>query len=270
MGRKSINRTGEKGINNFGSEMIIVNSYMKFNDKYKRNYTYVDVYFPEYNWTFKGVRYESFKNGNVKCPYERTVFGIGYVGEGKYKVSENGKDTKSYNTWRNMLQRCYNEKCQEKNPTYKGCTVCDEWHNFQNFAKWYEDNYYEIEGERIHLDKDILCKGNKIYTPETCVFVPQTINMLFTKRQNDRGESVIGTSYHKRDKKYQAYCSLINPKTGKSKDKYLGYYDTEIEAFEIYKYYKERNIKQVADYYRDLIPERLYMALYNYEVEITD
>lgn len=61
MGRKSINRTGEKGINNFGSEMIIVNSYMKFNDKYKRNYTYVDVYFPEYNWTFKGVRYESFK-----------------------------------------------------------------------------------------------------------------------------------------------------------------------------------------------------------------
>lgn len=118
------------------------------------------------------------------------------------------------------------------------------------------------------LDKDILIKGNKIYSSETCMFVPQTINTLFVKCDKARGESVIGTS--PKNGKYQVQCWLINPETGKSKQEFLGYYETQEKAFEIYKYYKERNIKQVADYYKDLIPERLYNAMYNYEVEITD
>ena len=122
----------------------------------------------------------------------------------------------------------------------------------------------------MELDKDILFKGNKIYSSDNCIFVPQTINKLFIKRQNNRGESAIGTSYHKRDKKYQAYCSIINPETGKSKFKYLGYYETELEAFEVYKYYKEKNIKEVANYYKEQIPSELYNGLYNYIVEITD
>ena len=63
---------------------------------------------------------------------------------------------------------------------------------------------------------------------------------------------------------------MINPKTGKSKQEFLGYYETQEKAFEIYKYYKERNIKQVADYYKGRIPDKLYDALYNYEVEIDD
>lgn len=258
MGNK-IDRTGETGINTFGSEMIIA--------KY-RGALDIDVYFPQYNWIAKGVRYQNFKNGKIKCPYERSVFGVGYIGEGKYKVSENCKATKIYQTWNNMLRRCYDNKCQEKQLTYKDCTVCNEWLNFQNFAKWYDNNYYEIEGERMELDKDILCKGNKIYSPETCIYVPQTINKLFTKRQNNRGEAVIGTSPFKG--KYVANCSLINPKTGKSKGEYLGYYDTQKKAFEVYKYYKERNIKEVADYYKKQIPKILYNALYNYKVEIND
>ena len=87
MGRKSIDRTGEKSINNFGSEMIIT-EYRKYSD--------IDVYFPEYNWTYKGTRYSDFKNGNIKCPYERRYYGVGYLGEGKYKAKENGKDTAEY------------------------------------------------------------------------------------------------------------------------------------------------------------------------------
>ena len=121
----------------------------------------------------------------------------------------------------------------------------------------------------MHLDKDILVKHNKIYSPETCIFVPQTINSLFAKNNKNRGESVIGSSLTKNDK-YQVNCWLINPKTGKTESKYLGTYDTELEAFEVYKYYKEKNIKQVADYYKDEIPERLYNAMYNYEVEMDD
>ena len=254
-----VDRTGEVGYNTFGSKMVIV-KYRKYSD--------IDVYFPEYNWIARNKEYRHFKKGNVRCPYERRIFNIGYLGEGKYKSKENGKNTRVYDTWHNMLQRCYDEKYQKKYPTYIGCRASEEFHNFQNFGDWNSKNYYEIEGEQMCLDKDILVKHNKIYSPETCVFVPQTINKLFTKRQNDRGESVIGTSPI--DGKYRARCYMINLETGKSKCEYLGLFDTQEKAFKIYKYYKEKNIKMVADYFREQIPDKLYDALYNYEVEIDD
>lgn len=259
MSRKTTDRTGEKRLNNFGSEMVIVDY---------RGCMDVDVYFPEYDWVYKSVTYQKFKDGGVKCPYERSVYGVGYFGNGEYKAWENGKNTRIYNTWYDMLKRCYDKEYHKKQPTYKDCKVCDEWYNFQNFGDWYNENYYEIEGEKMHLDKDILVKHNKIYSPETCVIVPQAINKLFTKRQNDRGDSAIGTSPV--DGKYMVRCHMINPKTGKSKRKYLGIYDTQEKAFKIYKYYKEKNIKMVADYFREQIPDKLYDALYNYEVEIDD
>ena len=253
-------RIGERNYNTFGSEMIIIEY---------RNAIDIDIYFPEYDWATKNVTYQNFKKGRVLCAYEPRVYGVGYIGKGEYKVSENGKNTRAYKTWHSMLQRCYDEKLHEKRPTYIGCTVCDEWHNFQNFAKWYEENYYEIEGERMELDKDILDKHNKIYSPDTCIFVPQTINKLFIKCDKLRGELVIGTSLCENGK-YQVLCRMINPKTGKSKKEYLGLYDTQEKAFEVYKYYKENYIKQIADYYKEQIPEKLYNGMYNYIVEITD
>lgn len=254
-----IDRTGETILNNFGSQMVIV-EYRKYQD--------IDVYFPEYNWTFKNATYITFKKGNIKCPYERRYYGMGYLGEGKYKASKNGKDTKCYKTWSHMLERCYSEKYHKKEPTYKNCAVDNNWLNFQNFAKWYYENFYQIEGERMCLDKDILVKHNKIYSPETCIYVPHTINVLFTKSNKTRGESVIGTTTA--NERYYAQCNMINPETGKSKKEYLGYYDTEFEAFQVYKYHKEKNIKMVADYFKKQIPNELYDGLYRYEVEITD
>lgn len=254
-----IDRTGEKSINNFGSEIIIVEY---------RNKRDIDVYFSEYDWTFKNAHYNNFKKGQIRCPYEKSVYGIGYLGEGDYKSKENGKNTKIYDAWHDMLKRCYSEKYHKKYPTYITCEASEGWHNFQNFAEWYEENYYEVDGERMELDKDILIKHNKIYSADTCIFVPQTINKLFVKCDRSRGESVIGTSPHQG--KYIAYCNMINPKTGKSKRSYLGVYETQEKGFEVYKYYKERNIKEVANYYKELIPEKLYDGMYNYEVEITD
>lgn len=257
---KEINRIGERNYNNFGSEMVIVN-YNGCMD--------IDVYFPEFDWIFKHAKYNNFKNGKISCPYERRFYNVGYLGEGKYKVSENGKNTRVYDTWKAMLQRCYSEKEHERHPTYIGCEVYEGWHNFQNFAKWYKDNYYEVGNEKMCLDKDILFKGNKIYSPDTCIFVPETINKLFIKNDKNRGESVIGATLCKNGK-YQAQCNIINPETGKSKQEYLGLYDSQEKAFQVYKYHKERNIKQIADYYKIHIPQKLYDAMYNYEVEIDD
>ena len=94
---KKIDRTGEEKINSFGSRMII---------KEYRKYSDIDVYFPEYDFTFKHAHYNSFKNGKIKCPYEPRCFGVGCVGEGKYKVLENGKLTYEYKIYYSMIQRC--------------------------------------------------------------------------------------------------------------------------------------------------------------------
>lgn len=260
MGNK-IDRTGETGYNNFGSKIIIT--------KYKNNID-VDIYFPEYDWIAKNKQYNNFKNGKISCPYERRIYGVGYLGEGNYKVRENGKLTKCYNTWQNMLQRCYDDKYHEKQPTYINCEVCEEWHNYINFGDWFTNNYYEIEGQRMHLDKDILNKGNKIYSPDTCVFVPNNINLLFTKCDNSRGDYPIGVSREKKSKRFRADCRIYDYEENKSKSKHLGYYNTPQQAFSAYKQFKEQYIKQVADYYKDQIPQELYNALYNYEVDIDD
>ena len=128
------------------------------------------------------------------------MLGIGYIGEGKYKSKENGKNTRVYKTWKNMLQRCYDSKYHEEKPTYINCSVSEEFHNFQNFGEWDEYNFYQIEGQQMCLDKDILVKHNKLYSPDTCIYVPKTINSLFVKRQNDRGKSAIGTFCDKNGK----------------------------------------------------------------------
>ena len=191
----------------------------------------------------------------------------GYIGVGKYRKSTHGR---IYEVWRDMLRRCYDDKRQIKSPTYKGCTVCEEWHNFQNFAKWYEENYYEIEGQRMHLDKDILFKGNKIYSPQTCIFVPQRINLLFTKSNAIRGLYPIGIDFHKKSGKLRVRCDIYEENC--KKRICLGMFlpsETE-EAFAVYKKFKENYIKQVANEYKDFIPKKLYDALYVYEVEITD
>lgn len=256
-----IDRTGERNINNFGSEMIIIRH---------RNYHDIDVYFPKYDWISKGRDYGDFKNKKISCPYERRTFGVGFIGEGEYEITKNGKTTKCYDTRHSMLRRCYSEKEHKKYPTYINCKVCDEWLNFQNFAKWYYENYYEIEGQRTTLDKDIVHKGNKTYSPENCVFVPNNINALFVKNDKNRGEYPIGVNIYKRTNKYRAYCNVYDEKTKRYKNKHLGYFNSVEQAFNVYKQFKENYIKQVADEYKGKIPKKLYDALYDYQVSIND
>ena len=211
--------------------------------------------------------YNNFKNGSVKNPYHPSVFNIGYIGQGKYKVSENGKNTVEYIMWYSMLQRCYDPYYINKEPTYINVEVCKEGLNFQNFAKWYNENKYG--NEKLHLDKDILVKGNKIYSPETCILLPERINKLFVKCDAKRGMYPIGVHWDKDANKFKAQCSILD-ENGKKKTKNLGRYNTSKDAFISYKVFKESYIKQVADEYKDLIPQKLYNAMYKWEVEIDD
>lgn len=212
----------------------------------------------EFNSIRTGISYFNLKTGGVRNFNHRFLFGIGYTGIGKYKCSKNKKLNTDYNTWYGIFERAYSEEHQKRQPTYKGCTVSEEWHNFQNFAAWYEKNY--IEG--WFIDKDIIIKGNKIYSPETCCFVPQEINNLFTNRQNHRNNLPVGVSKNKG--RYRATS------TQNGRQVYFGVYGTAEEAFEAYKIGKERYIKEVADKWRGQISEKVYQAMYNYKIEITD
>lgn len=198
----------------------------------------------------------------IKNPYSK-LCGVGLLGNAT-STDSNGNVKKSYNAWKNMIHRCYNEKEHKREPTYQDCFVCDEWLYYSNFEQWWDNNYYEINNQEMWLDKDILIKGNKMYSPQTCVIVPQDINLLFVKRNAKRGSLPIGVSYFKRDKKYMVNIGKFG------KQYYLGLYNTPIEAFEIYKQAKETHIKEVAEKYKGKIPEKLYEAMMNYIVEIND
>jgi hypothetical protein len=115
-------------------------------------------------------------NGDVKDVFYPSVHGVGFFGNGDYKAftTSTKKSTKQYKSWIGMLERCYSAKLHAKHPTYIGCSVCNDWHNFQVFAKWFDDNY--IDG--YHLDKDIKIDGNKIYSPKTCLFVSAKDNTI--------------------------------------------------------------------------------------------
>lgn len=206
----------------------------------------------------KNKAYNDIKRGQIKNPARIIKLGVGYIGIGDFSST---KHLAAYKKWYNMLNRSYNDTKQFK--SYKDVTVCEEWHNFQVFADWFYDNYNSAYMQKWQLDKDILFKGNKLYSPENCAFVPQEINSLFLKSNGTRGLTPVGTSIT-RNARYAAKYKRGN------KIVCLGTFDTPEEAFQAYKIAKEEYIKEVADEWRPLITPETYQALINYKIEITD
>lgn len=215
--------------------------------------------------------YGNFKLGSVRNPYHPSIYGIGITGC-KYstKTEANDRPTKEYSIWRSILERSFVEKIKEKQPTYKEVSCCNEWINFENFYEWLhsQPNFNKwYEGSRWAVDKDILYKGNKVYSPENCCLVPINVNCLFLKRESERGKYPIGVRC--REDGFVAVCR--NPFLDTAVD--IGSYSTPEKAFYLgYKPYKEDIIKRVAqiEYGKGNITRECYDAMINYEVEITD
>lgn len=191
------------------------------------------------------------------------VYSVG-VRDVDFPVKVNGKLIPSYRKWCGMLERCYSDKWHIKKPSYKDCTVCDDWKRFSCFHEWFVRN--NVEG--YVLDKDILDKSNKVYSPEKCVFVPDRINGLLISRGLDRGPCPQGVIFRK-DRRSRPYEASI---TKDKKRIHLGFFDTLELAFVVYKKAKEDYIKEVAEEYfgKELIGEDVYGALLKYKVDIND
>ena len=175
----------------------------------------------------KEVCVDNLKIGKVKYPYNTSIYKKGFIGVGTYKAKSNGKDTNSYKSWKHMLSRCYDNKLHAKQPTYKECTVCKEWLNYQNFAEWFEKNH--VNG--FQLDKDLLVSGNKIYSEDTCAFIPRCLNSFVSNRKLNNTSGYTGIHWNKQRSKWHV---RIHDTTAK-KDIYLGAYDDVEQAILIYK-----------------------------------
>lgn len=191
----------------------------------------------------------------------RLTHSVGVCKEGEFKRYIGNKQTKEYALWVNMLKRCYSKKFHKQSPQYIGCTVSENFKNFQYFAEWC-NRQIGFNTTGYHLDKDILVKGNKHYSEETCVFVPKDINYFFLRRTTKRGNFPIGVC--QLHGKFKAQISI------KSRVTALGLFDSEIEAFNIYKSAKENLAKVLAQEVSGIVDSRVVSSLENFTVEITD
>lgn len=258
---KENERLGLIRTNNQGCNMKIVS--------YKNRHNIVIEFMDEYK-TQINTRWQLFLEGKITNPYYPQIYNKGIPGNKYPTLNEEHKLCKEYSSWLNILTRCFDDKVKEKRPTYQDTTICDEWLLYENFYEWLhsQENFEQwVNLKKSAVDKDILFKGNKIYSPETCCLVPIEINNLFIKSDAVRGDFPIGVILHQN--KFVAECShKIN---GKKKN-YLSIHNTPEEAFYAYKNFKEKLIKRIAqeEYDKGNITKRCYNAIMNYQVEITD
>ena len=230
---------------------------LKYNDSYN-----VEIHFLKTGYETV-ARLGHIKSGNVRDPYSPSVYGVGVTGT-KYPITVNGVNTKEYDLWKEMLRRCYSNSLKKRYPTYIDCEVSDKFKSYEYFYEWcYKQVGFGNEG--WHLDKDLLAKGNMVYSADSCIFIPREINSLLTRREALRGKHLIGV-YLCNTKK--AFVAQVNKNKGKREN--LGSFNTELEAFNAYEKAKESFVKEQANKFKSQIDERAYYALINYQVEITD
>ena len=230
---------------------------LKYNDS--RN---VEIQFLKTGYR-KIAEMKEVRNGSIKDPYLPSIHGVGILGT-KYLSKVTGARTKEYALWYDMLVRCYSDTYKKKRPTYEGCEVSNNFKSYEYFYEWCHKQV-GFDNKGWHLDKDLLIKGNKVYSEDTCIFIPAEINLLLVKSTASRGEHLIGVHWNNANKAFKAQVNK-----NKGKREHLGLFNTELEAFNAYKKAKEAFVKEQAEKYKSQIDPRAYEALMSYEVSIDD
>ena len=205
------------------------------------------------------ANYGNFKKGNIKSHFSPTVYGWGIIGTEKTR-DDNGSMLKSYRVWSSMIGRCYGEVYNKRNPNYIGCEVCEEWRLYSNFKKWFDENYYTLEDEDVQLDKDLLCNKleltNKLYSPNTCLFLPKSINTKLRELNKNRKFQVLPSG------KFRMHL----PKEFRGKG-IKEVYNTYEEALEVHLKFRVSSIRKRLEYYKDKIPSEVYEIVYNIDIK---
>ena len=242
---------GEVYENNVGLKFVVI-EYNGCND--------VKVKFVDSSYTTFSTTC-SIRSGSVKDKMSPSVYGVGVVGVNS--ISTNQKPHQEYVFWNSMLQRCYDLSYKLKRPTYIGCTSSNNFKYYPYFKDWC-NKQVGFGNKGWCLDKDILVKGNKLYSEDTCCFVPREINSLFALSGNSRGLNPIGVQFNLEEGNYSARVSRDG------KHCHIGTYETKEDTFLWYKEAKELHIKSVAKRWFGKIDQNVFNALMTYEVGILD
>ncbi|QXM18588.1 hypothetical protein Phab24_id143 [Acinetobacter phage Phab24] len=208
------------------------------------------------------TRLGDLKSGSVRNPYHKNskICGVGVC---DIRTKTNKVSDKEYVLWNNIIKRCYSDNIHRIRPTYKECTMSDDWLIYSSFKN---DVLGMVGSDKVgwHLDKDLLIKGNKVYSKDTCCFLPPRLNTFLLSGKKFRSLYPCGVSFSKYKNKFSARIKIDNV------DKVLGYFNTPEEAFKAYKEAKESYARELAHRWKDQIDERAFQALMNYEVDIND
>lgn len=208
----------------------------------------------------KSVGAKDLREGNFKNPFHPSVYGFGSTGVVTEDIKNHPLYKKACSCWRSAIERSYSKKWHKKFPTYQDCTVCEEWLLFTNFFHWFiSEKGSDIKD--FQLDKDLLFRGNRVYSPETCCLVPCILNNVILDNESSKGKYKKGVTFDKRTCVFQAKISVRN------KNKTLGVYKDEDSAHKVYLAYKKQVILDLAEEWKSLIREDVYKALINWELK---
>jgi len=197
------------------------------------------------------------RNGDIKNPYGIHLNGVSFTGYGYCNSLDENLRRKVYSLWSCIVGRTLREGYVDKYNTYSDVTLCEQWHNFQVFCKWVNENEYFHS--KFQLDKDLLIRGNREYSPDACCFLPQELNVVINVNYNTGNGLPVGVNV-KGDIYYEAALSY------KGSRKLLGQFNTIQEASDVYVEAKEAYVKELAHKWKDKIEPRAYEALMNWTV----
>lgn len=181
------------------------------------------------------------------------IYNVGYNsgGRGKgYPAKTSDGILREYDHWRRMLQRAYDTRWKLKHNTYNDCKVSEDWFDYQTFAKDYHECKYKTE--KSDLDKDLLVLGNKLYSKELCVYLPEELNKAIMIRGNI-------SVFHKRDSIFETICN----------GQYLGRSNNPLDLADLWLDVKYNHIATLAIKYKDVISPAAYKSLMNIKIGIT-
>lgn len=243
---------GDKVTNNEGQTAEIV----------KINGRILGLVFPKNKNIVVDIEYNNVGTGGFSNPFARSVFNEGYFGVGKFIAKYNGVHTAEYEDWHSMIRRCYDNSAYHV--TYQDVEVYESWKCYQTFAEW-ATKQVGFNNKGWHLDKDLLIKGSRIYSPDTCTYLPREINgFIKRKRMNDLPLGVDLVINESGVIQYRSQGRANGSNVG------LGSYPDIETAFNVYKKHKEALAKDLAVTWKSKIDKRAYEALMNYTVDITD
>lgn len=200
----------------------------------------------------KEVKPDQYKKGKIRYPYHKSVYKVGFIGEGKYKTK--GKYGKMYKAWSSMLARTHDPATQIKHPAYKDVTVCEEWYNYQNFCNWMENSNYQ---ENWHMDKDLLSTTSKIYSKSTCLFIPAALNNFLANKKPKSTDLPVGV----RERYVGKFTAEIRSISTGGEKKALGTFSTAEEASKAYQKARSIEADELRELYKDVLPLNALKAI---------